>query len=337
MELDYDFSDIPKEVFNKMSLEELYKLIDEHRVKAGLPPMSQSPSPFFSDSDDQNTKESEEELPPETRISATPIGSGFVNIINLDEPVRERIRRSLSPPLQEPRHHDSSDSDSDFDDVEFIMKRPTRVPLPRPPSRRQYIIERSKSPIDISPVVSKHDIKRKEENEILKNQILKLQNDNQTLKKEKEKLQFDYRLLNIKNQTLESSNKGVYKRLCNLREQYDELQRQTNQISIPPRRQYIIERPKSPIEIAPVINRIGDQMAIENQALKRRIFQLQTDNMKGQKQIQQLQNEDQKNKRYIKNLSDYTEDLCTQISNLQSENSIYKKHITDQINKQNKN
>ena len=173
----------------------------------------------------------EEELPPETRISATPIGSGFVNIINLDEPVRERIRRSLSPPLQEPRHHDSSDSDSDFD-VEFIMKRP-----PRPPSRRQYIIERSKSPIDI----------------------------------------------------------------------------------------------------APVVNRIDDQMVIENQALKRRIFQLQTDNMNGQKQIQQLQNEDQKNKRYIKNLSDYTEDLCTQISNLQSENSIYKKHITEQINKQNKN
>ena len=203
-----DFSHIPTQNSVNLIPEEAYK-------------MSEDPELLIK------FVEEEEELPPETRISATPIGSGFVNIINLDEPVRERIRRSLSPPLQEPRHHDSSDSDSDFDDVEFIMKRPTRVPLPRPPSRRQYIIERSKSPIDISPVVSKHDIKRKEENEILKNQIQQLQNDNQKLKTENEKLQFDMNLLKIKNQTIQGLNQAEYKRLCNLREQYEELQRQT--------------------------------------------------------------------------------------------------------------
>ena len=251
----------------------------------------------------------EEELPPETRISATPIGNGLLNVINLDDAERPAIRRPLPP----------SDSDSDSD-VEIIMKKPRRVVSPRKQPLRfvqefytgkMFNIANPELPIYIAPDRS--------ENENMQRRIQNLQNYNQKLKNANISLFTKKSELEIQN--------------ARYRGQIQDLQAPRP----PSRRQYIIERPKSPIEIAPVVNRIGDQMAIENQALKRRIQQLQTDNLNGQRQIHQLQNEDQKNKRYIKNLSDYTEDLCTQISNLQSENSIYKKHITDQINKQNKN
>ena len=136
-----------------------------------------------------------DELPPEIRISATPIGSGFVNVINLDDIDKEEIKRSLSPPLQNPRNTDSSDftdsSDLD-DDVIFVMR--NKIP-PRPPSRRQYIIERSKSPIEIAPVVNKKDIKRKEENELLKSRILQLQEFNEDLCTQIDKLQSENRIL----------------------------------------------------------------------------------------------------------------------------------------------
>ena len=186
------FYDISKEDVKNMSLEELYKIMDEQRVKAGLPPCN-------STSQDSEHP-SKEELPPETHLSTTPIGNGFVNVINLDEIDQPAIRRSLSPPLQEPRKHYSSDSD---DDIEFITK---RLP-PRPPSRvaedvitKRFNLDRPKSPITIAPTFNKPEFRKEpfqegiragkhlsdEENkkriEQMQQQLQNLQNENTNLR-----------------------------------------------------------------------------------------------------------------------------------------------------------
>ena len=247
----------------------------------------------------ENAADCSEELPPETRISATPIGNGLLNVINLDDADQPPIRRPLPP----------SDSDSDSD-VQIIMKKPRREVSPRKQPLRfvqefytgkMFKIANPELPIYIAPDRS--------ENEKTQRRIQQLQNYNQKLKNANISLFTKKSELEIQN--------------ARYRGQIQDLQAPRP----PSRRQYIIERPKSPIEIAPGINSIDDQMEIENQALKRRIQQLQNDNQQKQRQIQHFQNEDQKNQRYIQNLRDYSDILQNKIDKLQDEMQIYKDYI----------
>ena len=169
----------------KITPEDVAKEIDEFQLKHYGYLLRDYPEPFDDEYTSETTSE-EEPLPPETRISATPIGTGFVNILNLDE-----IPRPPSPPLQEPRPYYSSDSDSD--DV-IVMKRPQRpskaLGVNRPPSRiaEDIIYRRPVYPIpqiSIAPMLNKEPFQEGENKvkmEQMEQQIHNLQTENQRLK-----------------------------------------------------------------------------------------------------------------------------------------------------------
>ena len=169
----------------KLTPEDVAKEIDDFQLKHYGYLLRDYPEPFDDEYTSEATSE-DEPLPPETRISATPIGnSGFINLINLDE-----LPRPPSPPLQEPRPYYSSDSDSD--ELQDYTKKPYRPPsriaediiyrrpvYPIPkihPPKRKYNIESPNSPITITPIAPLY-------NETdLRKQIQNLQTENQRLK-----------------------------------------------------------------------------------------------------------------------------------------------------------
>ena len=161
----------------KITPEDVAKEIDEFQLKHYGYLLRDYPEPFDDEYTSETTSE-EEPLPPETRISATPLDNiGFINLLSLDE-----IPRPPSPPLQEPRPYYSSDSDSD--DV-IVMKRPQR-----PPSRiaEDIIYRRPVYPIpqiSIAPMLNKEPFQEGENKvkmEQMKQQIHNLQTENQRLK-----------------------------------------------------------------------------------------------------------------------------------------------------------
>ena len=164
---------------------------------------------------------SDSDLPPETRISATPIGSGFVNVINLDDIDKPATTDSSD-------FTDSSDSDSD---VQFIMRRPIRrLPPPRPPSRRQYKIERPKTPIEIAPVVNRIDEQMVIENQALQRRIQQLQNENQQKQRQLQILQNDNQNIQRQIQHFQNEDQKNQRYIKNLQEYADILQNKIDKL-----------------------------------------------------------------------------------------------------------